>query len=72
MFSPDRSWLELIQQHRDHDAVLYMRSHSDRQPASSNMSGKTIFEHTLYKATQGWVDPRQCERFDSMQRFTVL
>lgn len=72
MLCPDRTWLDLIQQHRDHEAVQYFRSHSDRQPASANQTGKTVFEHTLYKAAQGWVDPRQCERFDSFHRFQVL
>ncbi len=72
MLSPDRTWLDLIQQHRDHEAVMYFRSHSDRKPASDNMHGKTVFEHTLHKSVQGLVDPRQCERFDSFQRFHVL
>lgn len=69
MLSPDRMWLDLIQQHRDHEALMHFRSQSDSRHDSPNMAGKTVFEHALYKATQGLVDPRQCERFDSFLRF---
>ena len=50
---------------------MYFRSQSDGLHDSSNMNGKTVFEHTLFKAVQGLVDPRQCERFDSFLRFDV-
>ncbi|HEX4879665.1 MAG TPA: ATPase, T2SS/T4P/T4SS family [Limnobacter sp.] len=71
LFSPDQQWLTLIRHGRDYDAVSYYRSKSDGLFDSPDMSGKTVFEHTLYKALQGWVDPRMCERFDSFRRFDV-
>jgi type II secretory ATPase GspE/PulE/Tfp pilus assembly ATPase PilB-like protein len=72
ILTPDTTWLHLIRQGEDHKAVMHFREQSDRRLHSADMTGKTIFEHTLHKAAQGWVDPRQCERFDSVQRFELL
>lgn len=69
MLMPDDDWLKPIREGRDSDAVNVYRSSSDRALDSENMSGKTVFEHTLYKALQGRVDPRQCARFDNVKRF---
>lgn len=72
MLIPDKEWLRLIREGKDAEAVSYYRSFSDGQFNSSNMNGKTVFEHTLYKALNQMVDPRQCERFDLFDRFEVL
>ena len=37
-----------------------------------DMNGKTVFEHALYKSYIGLIDPRNCERFDSFERFEIL
>ena len=51
---------------------FFVISHADRPiRGPGDMKGKTIFEHTLYKALRGWVDPRQCERFDGFRRFEI-
>ena len=39
---------------------------------SADMTGKTVFEHALYKALQGEIDVRNCEEFDGFERFEIL
>ena len=39
---------------------------------SPDMTGKTVFEHTLWKALQGEIDVRNCEEFDSFSRFELM
>lgn len=69
MIMPDEDWLRPIREGRDVDAVEAFRSASDGDLNSGNMDGKTVFEHTLWKALQGVVDARQCSRFDNFGRF---
>ena len=75
MFMPDRTWLELIRNGQDREAELYFRAGVDRSGNagwdSDEMSGKTVFEHTLLKALRGQVDVRQCERFSPFSQFEV-
>ncbi|HEX4918659.1 MAG TPA: ATPase, T2SS/T4P/T4SS family [Limnobacter sp.] len=71
VLAPDVNWLSLIRQSRDYDAVQYFRSKSDGKFDSPDMTGKTVFEHALYKALLGQVDLRVCERFDSFHRFEI-
>jgi general secretion pathway protein E len=71
MWQPDRQWLQYIRENDDYGALTYYRSHSDANLTSSDMTGKTVFEHTLYKATLGLVDPRSCEEFESFDRFEL-
>lgn len=70
MMMPTEEWLKPTREGRDPDAVEAYRSVSDGDLLSSNMDGKTVFEHTLYKAANGWVDARQCQRFDNFARFS--
>ena len=72
LLAPDRTWLRLIRDHKDFDALEYFRSMSDRKFDSPNMHGKTVFEHALFKASLGEIDLRHCEKFDSLERFRVL
>lgn len=69
MMMPDDDWLRLIRDSKDTEAVTHYRSLSDRDLLSGNMDGKTVFEHTLYKASRGAVDVRQCSRFDVWARY---
>lgn len=71
ILDPDRTWLDLIREKRDYEALVYYRTQSDGDFYSENMKGKTVFEHTLYKALLGIVDPRQCERFDTFEKFEI-
>lgn len=71
MCIPDRQWLEYSRAGQDYEAMVHYRQASDGRFDTPSMTGKTIFEHTLYKALSGGVDPRQCERFDSFKRFAL-
>jgi len=72
MLQPDRSWLRHVRDNDDDAALQHFRSASDRAFDSPDMSGKTVFEHALYKALQGEIDVRNCEEFDGFERFEIL
>lgn len=71
MLIPDRKWLRLTRGGLDYEAVAHYRSFGDGNFLSPDMTGKTVFEHALYKSALGKVDPRQCERFDTFRRFEL-
>lgn len=71
MWQPDRQWLIHVREADDHGALTYFRSHADGSLTSPDMTGKSVFEHTLYKASLGLVDPRSCEEFESFERFEL-
>lgn len=71
MLEPDHDWLRLTRDGKDYEAIDHWRSLSDRRFDSSAMAGKTVFEHCLYKALQGMVDPRRCQAFDTFERFAI-
>lgn len=68
---PDANWLELISKNSFSDANKYYRNYSDGKFDTPDMHGKTVFEHALYKAQLGIVDPRICLTFDSFKTFDV-
>ncbi len=72
MFQPDRIWLTAVRNNADYDALLHYRSLSDGDFLSDDMSGKTVFEHALWKALQGLIDVRRCEEFEAFTRFELL
>jgi type II secretory ATPase GspE/PulE/Tfp pilus assembly ATPase PilB-like protein len=72
MWQPDRRWLRLVREGDDYGALMHYRSLSDRDFGSVNMTGKTVFEHTLWRAINGQVDPRECEEFETFDRFEIL
>lgn len=72
MFQPDRRWLSAVRDNDDHGAVLHYRSFSDGDFASDDMTGKTVFEHAMWKALQGQVDVRRCEEFEAFRRYEML
>lgn len=72
MLQPDRTWLRHVRDNDDDAALQHYRSRSDRDFASPDMTGKTVFEHALYKALRGEIDPRNCEEFDGFERFEIL
>lgn len=71
LFMPDRPWLEFTREGKDYEAMQHYRLQSDRRFDTEDMTGKTVFEHTLYKALQGRVDVRQCERFTLIRRYEI-
>jgi general secretion pathway protein E len=73
MMMPDEVWCKYIREGNDAEALAYWRLTSDGNLNSDNMDGKTVFEHTLWKALQPTrqVDVRQCQRFDNFPRFVA-
>ena len=71
MLIPDRRWLELTRAGLDYEALVHYREMSDGRFDTADMTGKTVLEHTLFKSLDGTVDPRQCQRFDSLKRFDL-
>jgi type II secretory ATPase GspE/PulE/Tfp pilus assembly ATPase PilB-like protein len=72
MLQPDRLWLRHVRNNDDDAALQHFRSFGNRQFDSADMTGKTVFEHALYKALQGEIDVRNCEEFDGFERFEIL
>jgi len=72
MLQPDRVWLRHVRNNDDDAALQHFRAASNRQFESADMTGKTVFEHALYKALQGEIDVRNCEEFDGFERFEIL
>ena len=72
MLQPDRHWLSAVRDNDDHAALLHYRSFSDGDFLSADMTGKTVFEHALWKALQGLIDVRRCEEFESFRRHELL
>ena len=72
MLQPDRAWLRHVRNNDDDAALQHFRSASNRQFDSPDMTGKTVFEHALFKALQGEIDVRNCEEFDGFERFEIL
>ena len=72
MLQPDRVWLRHVRNNDDDAALQHFRSFGNRVFDSPDMSGKTVFEHALYKALQGEIDVRNCEEFDGFERFEIL
>jgi type II secretory ATPase GspE/PulE/Tfp pilus assembly ATPase PilB-like protein len=70
MLMPEEDWLCAIRDGKDLEALQVYLSKSDNRLDTPDMTGKTVFEHTLYKAQLGLVDARQCSRFDGIERFT--
>jgi general secretion pathway protein E len=69
MLIPSSEWLAATRKGLDSEAMDIYRSTSNGQFDSSEMTGKTVFEHTLYKALLGQVDVRQCSRFEIFERY---
>jgi type II secretory ATPase GspE/PulE/Tfp pilus assembly ATPase PilB-like protein len=71
MFQPDRVWLERVRDGDDHGALAHYRSFSDGDLCSDDMTGKTVFEHALWRAIRGEIDPRECDKFETFSRFEL-
>ncbi len=72
MLRPDRTWLAHVKVGDDDAALGHYRAQSNANLLSADMTGKTVFEHTLFKALQGKVDVRACEEFESFDRYESM
>ncbi|WP_122744879.1 GspE/PulE family protein [Pseudomonas viridiflava] len=70
---PDTVMRRLIAEGKDADAELYWRkSRGDTRFDDADMTGKTAYEHAIYKISQGWIDPRDLEReFESLESYEL-
>jgi general secretion pathway protein E len=72
MYRPDREWLNLTRAGDDQGAERHYRKQSDGNLTSDDMTGKTVFEHALARATRGEIDFLECEEFESFERYELL
>ncbi len=72
MMQPSRAELRLIRESNEFEAEKLWRGRSDGLFDSDKMEGKTVFEHALYKAYLGIIDPRVVERFETFERFEII
>ena len=70
---PDSTMLVMIREGRDTEAEEYWRKTRKTGFADGDMTGKTAFEHGLYKAVNGLVDPRHLEGvFESFMTYEIV
>ncbi len=72
MMQPTRMELRYIRENSEFEAEKLWRNRSDKQFDTPRMEGKTVFEHALYKAYLGEIDPRVVERFETFERFEII
>ncbi len=72
MYQPTRNFLQAMRGNDDYGAERIWRSESDKRFDSPNMRGKTMFEHALYKAYTGLIDPRQVETFELFDQYEIM
>ena len=69
MFRPDDEWCDLTLRGNDIAAYKYFRSFSDGDLVSTDMRGKSLFEHGLKLAFECKIDIRECENIGSFERY---
>lgn len=70
---PDITFLRLIREGKDLEAEELWRGTRKTGFDDPDTTGKTAFEHGLYKVSQGLVDPRHLEdRFDPMESYRIV
>lgn len=73
MMAPDDEWLDLAGEGKDRAAwKRYRQTYSDRDLGSPNMDGKSVLEHSIYKAIMGQIDPCGIERFGDLHKYEIL
>lgn len=70
MMIPDEEWLDLSAVGKDRGAWRnYQERYSDGDLTSGDMTGKSVFEHAIYKGLQGEIDATGIERFDLFENY---
>jgi general secretion pathway protein E len=69
MFSPNDEWLMAVREGKDTEAHAIYCNLSDNDLTSSDMTGKTAFEHVLVKALRGTVDATACFKYGDWDRY---
>lgn len=71
--APDKVIRRLIAEGKDEEAEAYWRSSRSAAFDEPDMTGKTAYEHALYKISQGWIDPRDLEReFEPLEGYELI
>ncbi|MGM7284706.1 ATPase, T2SS/T4P/T4SS family [Pseudomonas guariconensis] len=70
---PDKQIRAYIAEGRDDEAELYWRRSRKTGFDDPDMTGKTAFEHALYKVSQGIIDPQDVERnFEPLDTYELV
>lgn len=72
MLQPTRAILDKLRKGDIFEAERLWRGSWDGRFDSPNMTGKTVFQHALYKAYLGHIDPRTVETFETFDRFEII
>lgn len=71
--APDKEIRRCIAEGEDAQAELYWRRSRRTAYEDPDMTGKTAYEHGLYKISQGWIDPRDLEReFEPLEGYELV
>jgi len=73
VIAPDKVIRQLIADGKDEQAESYWRGSRRARFDEPDMTGKTAYEHALYKVSRGWIDPQDLEReFESLEGYEVV
>ncbi|MBD8577569.1 Flp pilus assembly complex ATPase component TadA [Pseudomonas syringae] len=71
--TPDKIIRQFIAEGRDEQAEDYWRKSRRAGYDEADMTGKTAYEHALYKVSQGLIDPRDLEReFEPLEGYELV
>ncbi|NWB63510.1 GspE/PulE family protein [Pseudomonas sp. F1002] len=71
--TPDKEIRSLIAEGRDEQAEDYWRQSRRTGFDDADMTGKTAYEHALYKISQGRIDPQDLEReFEPLESYELV
>ncbi|WP_411566808.1 GspE/PulE family protein (plasmid) [Pseudomonas orientalis] len=71
--APDKVIRQFIAEGKDEQAETYWRESRKSPFDDPDMTGKTAYEHALYKISQGRIDPRDLEReFEPLELYELV
>lgn len=72
IYRPTRLFLQHLRNGDDYAAELEWRGTSDGRYDSPDMTGKTVFEHALYKAYCGTIDIQTLESIELIEHYEII
>jgi type II secretory ATPase GspE/PulE/Tfp pilus assembly ATPase PilB-like protein len=72
IYRPTRLFLQHLRNGDDYAAEVEWRGTSDGQFDSPDMTGKTVFEHALYKAYCGVIDVQTLESIELIEHYELI
>lgn len=71
--APDKVIRQFIAEGKDEEAETYWRESRVSAFDNQDMTGKTAYEHALYKISEGLIDPRDLEReFEPLESYELV